>query len=190
MQIKITVRFKEKALRHIEVDTIDIKYKDREIPNGYDTLDQINLLIKGHNWYNSEEIHNELAPHILKLKNIVNAYDNVKKDIALSEMESYIDGLKCCDSVEFTSNTDHFSEKSEYTAKLYQIILPKYIYIITTEDDDDFGCCHSKPPTYTHEIPTIVTTQNPKFSGYDHKNKCYIYKLEYDEYVLENTKYI
>lgn len=188
MQIKITARFKsiETCVGYIVVDTIDIKYNDRECPDGYGTLDQINAIIKSRNSFNSEEIHDELAPHILKFKNIVDAYANVNKDIAISEMESYIDELRCCDSVEFTSNTDHFSELSEYTAKLYQIILPEYIYIITTCDDD--YCWLTASSTYKHEIPTIVTTQQPKFSGYDHK--CYIYKLEYDEYVLEDTQYM
>ena len=217
MQLKIRINFKseeytsvhktkEYVTRYVEINNIKILCKDVDIPSNYDALDEIKNLIETHNWRNSEEIHNELIPHIRKLQKIIDAYNDPEKDksLAIDDVNTKIKGLKCISTVEFIlkdkpeedrysyyDEAENLSEDSIYTAKLFIIEKPKYLYIITEKKDDYFGCCHSPPATYEAELPIILTLDEPNlvnYNGYMRK-KCHIYKLNhYEEYVFDKIK--
>lgn len=215
MQLKIKVGFKseeytsqhknkEYVTRYVEINNIKILCKDVDIPSNYDALDEIKNLVEKHNWRNSEEIHNELSQHIRKLQEIIDAYNNPEKDIAIDDVNTKIKGLKCVNATEFIlkdkppedrysyyDEAENLFEDSIYEAKLFIIEKPKYLYIITEKKDDYFGCSHSPPASYEVELPITLTLDEPNLVNYTSyiRKKCHIYKLNsYNEYVFDKIK--
>ena len=173
----------QKEKKFTTVRKIDIVVKEVEDSPKSNIMEEMEKLVTDVKDY--DDTLKELGPYMCKLESILNAYNSSEDSV--NKVFSVKDVLEETSYDISATFPDDSSKCSLYCANR-----PQYLYIITKNQTDEWGCCnHGGCGTYEKEEPLIFTKQAPEFL--DDRNwmtiKCYIYKRNYnDEYVLEEVK--